>query len=238
MFSNTVISQTKPPGFENAPSAPRTPTAPTATFSRSHESPADSPSSQQGQQGRGADEHLTQRILKATVSLVTQTGYEGLRMEAVARLAQCGKPAIYRRYANKAELVAAAVLSVVEPSDAPDTGSVEGDLLEHIMTTQHNSALLTRADPDAIGLTAAFEPAVFELLWERLFKQRHQRGMALIMRGVERGQITPDVDADALVDVLAGFTLYRQTVKHIDINEQQYREIIAAIVAQPPLKAA
>ena len=186
--------------------------------------------------GRPTDADLTDRILATTLELLVDTGYAGLRIETVARRVGCGKPAVYRRYASKPELVAAAVLSTIEDRPEPDTGSLEEDLLQHVLVNQRNSAQIVRSDPDEFGLTAAFDPEVFGILWERGFRERHEKGVAVIERGVARGEIAPDVDADALLDAIAGFTLYRQTIKHIAIEAEQYRSLIAALVAHPPLR--
>ena len=185
--------------------------------------------------GRPADAELTQRILEATVALLMETGYAGLRIETVARHAECGKTAVYRRYRSKPELVAAAVLSVTEDSPEPDTGSLVEDLVEHAMVNGRNSASLINSDPDSVGLSAAFDPEVYGILWERCFCDRHRRGMDLIKRGIARGQIDQRADADAIIDAIAGFILYRQTVKHIEIIPEHYRDLITALVAHPPL---
>ena len=187
--------------------------------------------------GRPTDADLTERILATTLELLVDTGYAGLRIETVARRVGCGKPAVYRRYASKAELVAAAVLTTIEDHPEPNTGSLSDDLLQHVLVNQRNSAQIVRSDPDAFGLTAAFDPEVFGILWERGLRERHQKGVAVVERGVARGEIDPDVDADALLDAIAGFTLYRQTIKHIPIGTEHYRGLIAALVAHPPLRA-
>ncbi|WP_245805216.1 TetR/AcrR family transcriptional regulator [Amycolatopsis australiensis] len=48
-------------------------------------------------------------ILNATLKLLVEVGYDQLSIEAVAAEAGVGKPTVYRRHADKAALVAAAV---------------------------------------------------------------------------------------------------------------------------------
>jgi AcrR family transcriptional regulator len=184
--------------------------------------------------GRPADADVTKRILAATVDLVTECGYDALRMEHVAKQAGCGKPAIYRRYSDKAELVAAAAMTVLQLGDLPDTGNVEEDLLEHALRNRANQQAPGAPARGGSVLLAAFEPAVFALLWEQFFRHRRDQGAALIERGITRGEIPADVDVDVLLDTIAGLTLYRHTVKQIDIPVEQYRTVIAALVAHPP----
>src|SRR3954469_20628067 len=80
--------------------------------------------------GRPRDEKASQAILQAALGQLLERGYGGMSMEGVAVAAGVGKPAIYRRYRNKAELVAAAIRSILPNIDLPDTGSTLKDLQE------------------------------------------------------------------------------------------------------------
>ena len=51
-------------------------------------------------------------------------------MESVAERAGVGKPAIYRRHRDKAQLVTAALRSILPEVEVPDTGSAREDLVE------------------------------------------------------------------------------------------------------------
>ncbi|MGW4522810.1 TetR/AcrR family transcriptional regulator [Amycolatopsis sp. NPDC004378] len=59
--------------------------------------------------GRPRDAGRDVVIFDATLELLTRSGYDRLSIEAVAAEAGVGKATIYRRYAGKADLVAAAV---------------------------------------------------------------------------------------------------------------------------------
>src|SRR5438128_1054418 len=59
--------------------------------------------------GRPRDTSRGLAILDATLALLTEVGYEQLSMEAVASRSGAAKTTIYRRYRDKAALVAAAV---------------------------------------------------------------------------------------------------------------------------------
>jgi AcrR family transcriptional regulator len=59
--------------------------------------------------GRPRDSGRDLAILDATLALLTEVGYEQLSMEAVAGRSGAAKTTIYRRYRDKAALVAAAV---------------------------------------------------------------------------------------------------------------------------------
>ncbi|MER6536106.1 TetR/AcrR family transcriptional regulator [Streptomyces sp900105755] len=81
--------------------------------------------------GRPRDTGRGLAILDATLALLTEVGYEQLSMEAVASRSGAAKTTIYRRYRDKAALVAAAVehRSHASPPE-PAAGDLRGDLLE------------------------------------------------------------------------------------------------------------
>jgi len=60
-------------------------------------------------------------ILDATLDLLAEHGYQALTIEAVAARAAVGRPTVYRRYATKADLVAAALVELTagEPPVRP-----------------------------------------------------------------------------------------------------------------------
>src|SRR4051794_17780355 len=78
--------------------------------------------------GRPRDERASQAILEAALGQLLERGYGGMSMDGVAAAAGVGKPAIYRRYRNKAELVTAAIRSILPNVSLPDTGSAREDI--------------------------------------------------------------------------------------------------------------
>lgn len=83
--------------------------------------------------GRPRDSGRDLAILDATLSLLAEVGYEQLSMEAVAARSGAAKTTIYRRYRDKAALVAAAVerRSPVAPP-LPVGESLREDLLGRV----------------------------------------------------------------------------------------------------------
>lgn len=80
--------------------------------------------------GRPRDAGRDVAILDATLALLTEVGYEQLSVEAVASRSGAAKTTIYRRYRDKAALVAAAVdyrAPVVPPE--PSAEDLRGILL-------------------------------------------------------------------------------------------------------------
>jgi hypothetical protein len=60
-----------------------------------------------------------QQILDATITVLAETGYDRLTMDAVATQARASKATLYRRWSSKPELVVEAICSHKAPPPPP-----------------------------------------------------------------------------------------------------------------------
>ena len=73
---------------------------------------------------------LEHAIFEATLAELSESGYNGLAIDRVARRAQLGRASIYRRWPTKRDLVADAIAySLPASGTTTRTGSVRTDLL-------------------------------------------------------------------------------------------------------------
>lgn len=121
------------------------------------------------------------------------TGYANLTMDSVARRAGTSEPVLYRRWANKDELVLAALerYNTEHLIDLPDTGSLRDDLIAAL--TGMGS---TRAEFFAVATATMFSGMAARLgltlmeARDRIFGDRRAARMqALYDRAAERGEI-------------------------------------------------
>src|ERR1700756_5311713 len=91
--------------------------------------------------GRPLEENVDAAILDPAWRLLLQEGYARMSIARIAEEARVGRPAIYRRYKNKSELVAA-VLADKQARNAPiDTGSARDDLVAHLEFARRRFAI-------------------------------------------------------------------------------------------------
>jgi AcrR family transcriptional regulator len=162
--------------------------------------------------GRPRDPSADRAILQATLKLLTDQGYAGMSVERVASEAGVGKTTIYRRYASKEELAAAAVGALRdEMGPPPDTGNTRTDIIEVIVQTQ---VALERGPGFAmIGALLVEErrnPRLFELFRERIMRPRRDDLIMVLRRGVDRGDLRADVDLEVVVHALVGSIFARR----------------------------
>jgi AcrR family transcriptional regulator len=161
--------------------------------------------------GRPREARTDRAILKATRELIAEVGVYEFRTEDVAARAGVGKGAIYRRFASKDELVTAAIGALVsEEIVVPDTGSTREDLLllmsEAVEVYRGPGA--GRLMPNLVGAMAQ-KPELAKAVREGFLSGRRAALSEVLRRGVERGDLRPDLDAELALDVLGGPLFYR-----------------------------
>lgn len=159
--------------------------------------------------GRPLDEEASQSILVAALELLLERGYGAMSVEAVAARAGVGKPAIYRRHRDKAELTAAAVRTIVPSIDLPDTGDTRTDLRELA-----RQALPMTRGPFAVLLgnmlaEAERQPELIHAFREGILWPRREVLKTVVRRGMQRGEVRPDVDPEQAADVFGGQVVAR-----------------------------
>ena len=159
--------------------------------------------------GRPLDESVDEAILQATVRLLHGQGYARMSIAGVAEEAGVGRPAIYRRYSDKADLVSAAIAHMRVRVAAPDTGSARQDLVEHLERARRiydmslMGTLLVEQDK---------HPELLERFRERMMLPQRDQVAAALERGKERGEVRKDLDVGLAVNALMGSFMHHAIV--------------------------
>ena len=191
--------------------------------------------------GRPPSSAAERAILTAALERLGELGYARMTIEGVAAAAGVAKTTIYRRYADKAELVAAAVAMVREVETAPDTGDARRDFVDLVRRFQ---ALMEGPGRTMLATLLAEEHHAPELLArfrELLIGPSRDRGRVVVERAKRRGAIRADVDAEAVMDMLAGSYFTRRLAGvpvTEDTPEQLVDELWRGIAASPPARAS
>ena len=177
---------------------------------------------------------LEAAIFEAVLRELAETGYVNFSIERAAARAGTSKPVLYRRWRTRARLVYAA-LRASRPFllfEAPDTGTVRGDLMVIIHSV---SNLVDDLSPEVMfGLIA-------ELLHERdsserdslLFAEVQERNTTImteiLTRGIGRGEIGAEKLTPRLVALPFDLVRYQLMVLRQPVLAQDIEEIIDRI---------
>ncbi len=156
---------------------------------------------------RSAKSH--QAILKATLELLGEVGFESMSIEAISARAGVGKTTIYRRYNSKEELVAEAIESIRQEIVIPNSGNFWSDLDELIENaTQISCTPLGRQTVAMIISSASSNSQFAQIYWTKYLQPRREAFAVMIERAKTRKEIPTDIDSNLVFDSMSGIMLY------------------------------
>jgi AcrR family transcriptional regulator len=180
--------------------------------------------------GRPRDPQIDAAVLEAALAVLDEVGYGRLTLEAVARRAGTTKPAIYRRWRGRQQLVLAALGSRLGEAQAPDTGCTLCDLDECLKVFV---AAFRRMPPDVIGPLYADCAGDRELRREfmtALFEPPRAAVRITLERAYERGDLRDDVDLELMLDVIGSLVHYRALFGHAPTSNAQIERAVEALL--------
>ncbi|MDT5256312.1 MAG: hypothetical protein QOD10_1392 [Mycobacterium sp.] len=175
---------------------------------------------------------VTEAIRQAFFTELAESGYGRLSIEAVARRAAVGKPAIYRRWRSKQDMAVALISEVAWAHlDMPDTGRLRGDVIAFLRAEYAvlTDPLAKAIIPDLLS-EANRNTDLAEALLATVRDPRRTRAAAIIRRAIERGEVADTLNPDLALDVLAGPLYWRLTVVHQPINDEELVQLAELVI--------
>jgi AcrR family transcriptional regulator len=155
--------------------------------------------------GRPLDQGVDAAILEAAWRLLLRDGYSRMSIARVADEAQVGKPAIYRRYRDKSELVAAVIADKSARVPPVDTGSARGDLIEHLEFARRRFTIRLAG---TLLVEETKHPELLEQFREGMLRPRRDQIAQCLVRGQERGEVRADLDCDLAAHAVMGSFMF------------------------------
>jgi AcrR family transcriptional regulator len=160
--------------------------------------------------GRPLDETVDAAILNTAWRLLLRDGYARMSIARVAEEARVGRPAIYRRYKNKSELVAAVLADKQGQTPPIDTGSTRGDLIAHLEFARRRFRMELAGTMMVEGRK---HPELLEGFRQGMLQPRMGQIVAALERGKERGEVREDLDSEVAVHALMGAFMYHRVAE-------------------------
>lgn len=171
---------------------------------------------------RPRDPQVDARIIEAARDILADEGPQGITMTAVADRAGVGKPALYRRYGHRAELVFALTATDRLPA-LPDTGSFESDLLAGLKVVRDRVARTPRealADQFSRMISdEGFSRTVDRQQFDPMIQWLHTAWQ----RAADRGEVDASTASTGfdLMRVLVSSITLSIIVYHLDVTNEQ-----------------
>jgi AcrR family transcriptional regulator len=192
--------------------------------------------------GRPFDASRDEALREAALELLAEIGYDCLTIDAIAARARASKATIYRRWSGKAELVVDAVSCMKGSAEAPDTGSLLGDL----EAIGHSSAD-SESQFDAqvmMGLITALsrDGELRQVFRERLIEPHRASLKHVFERAVARGEVSEGRNLDLLVSLFPALVIQHLLtfgeVPDVHFAEQVIHDVILPLATAPTSTAA
>jgi AcrR family transcriptional regulator len=152
-------------------------------------------------------------ILNAALAALTENGYDATNMDDIAARAGVGKAAIYRRWSSKAALITDVLVywrPDLRTDDAPDTGSLAGDIEALIeRAVAYDNGLITNDLVLRVALEAIHDPQLATALDDLMLLRGGRQISTILARAAARGEIAANRDWSLVADVLTAMSLLR-----------------------------
>jgi len=169
--------------------------------------------------------------------LLEEVGFDRLSIEGIAHRAGVAKTTIYRWWSNKGVLAIEAFLTAVSPKLAfPETASTVADLRAQV----HRVARMYRGKTgriirELVALSQA-DPDTCRAFVEGYTKPRYRDGAARLQRGIDQGELRPDLDIDIALDAIYGPIWHRLLLRHGAIDAayvDRHLDMVLQGIARP-----
>ncbi|MFK3978860.1 TetR/AcrR family transcriptional regulator [Micromonospora sp. NPDC050397] len=171
-----------------------------------------------------------QAILRATYELLAETGFEGLRMDAVAARAHASKATLYRHWPTKAELVTDAVRACkAADGPLPDTGTLHGDLVAWFWDITR--IIISEEGPLLAGVATALQhDSEFAVQMRQMRESRVPLAEIICERALARGELTPGYDARLIDEIVPALVFMRRFALGEPVDEAFIDHLVDDII--------
>jgi AcrR family transcriptional regulator len=189
---------------------------------------ASDPTTRRGPRARTA-------ILEAADDLLVEKGFGATTIEGIAARSGVAKQTIYRWWSSKVDLLLDCLIDDAAQDLPPiDTGSSAEDLRQELLRfarfLEQPAGQVLRA---LIG-EAQHDPTVARQLRTRYLEPRRELDRVILQRGIARGELAADLDADDALDALYGPVIYRVTVTGRPVRQRFVADLVESVLHPEP----
>jgi AcrR family transcriptional regulator len=168
--------------------------------------------------------------LNATLQLLATRPLRDVSMEAIAEKAGVSKATIYKWWPSKANVALAAFLGRMQQDVEPiDTGSARQDFLHQVKSLIRFYSGRTGHIFGQFMAECQADPEFASIFREQLLLPRRDAVRSIWRRGVDRGEIAPDIDSDIVLDLVYAPMAYRFLAGHAPLNDREAGRLIDAV---------
>lgn len=170
-------------------------------------------------------------MVRGALDIIGTDGVGACTVEEVARRTGIARTTIYRHFGSVDELVLAAVDSMVQATEAPDTGSLRGDL-EVIMRRYLRVADNPRMR-ELYGwmMWRSTQDPQFSARFRAVRVQPQGVTVVALQRAIARGEVPPTIDIPLAMHLIQGPTMSKRIVEGEVLTDAEFDRLLDWTVA-------
>ncbi|MDX6295837.1 MAG: hypothetical protein QOH50_4949 [Kribbellaceae bacterium] len=165
-------------------------------------------------QGSRRDPSIDTAVLAAARRLLVERGYAATTIDLIATTAGVSRPAVYRRWSSKAQLVHEALFPDLGPEPQADEFVAEITRLCRGAMRMYGDAAVRESIPGLLNDLRS-DGRMRRVLSDRLEATARSQLAERVGDAVAGGAVRPGVSADTIMDVIAGGAWYAVCVRRI-----------------------
>jgi AcrR family transcriptional regulator len=157
------------------------------------------------------DPERREAILRATLDVLAENGYDALRLDVVAARAKASKATLYRHWPGKADLVVAAVRCYKQADlvAQTDTGSLRGDVLAALRAITDSMTGPTGQIMAGVVIAMQRDAELARTVRTSMLKDKHDLARRMLDRAIARGELPADTDPEIFPEIAFGLLFAR-----------------------------
>lgn len=180
----------------------------------------------------GRSQRTEAAILAATRELLAQGGVRDLTVEGVAARSGVAKTSIYRRWRSRDDLALAVLIDMVETVTAiPERGDARAELLALVQgAVRVLGKTLMGTVMQGLVSELATDSELARAFRERVVSRRRGEVERVITRGIDRGELHPDIDIPLVHEMLFGAVYYRLFLSGEPLDRKLAARLVDALM--------
>jgi AcrR family transcriptional regulator len=172
-----------------------------------------------------------QKVLSAARALIEADGAVAVTMDRLAERSGVGKPTIYRTWANRHEVVMAALMEEIPP-EAPAREARSAVMALRAQLRRMAKLFATPAGRSISSLlaTAEGDTEIAKAFRTHFIEARRAEGRELLERGMAGGEMRRDFDVEVALDLIYGPVFYRLLIRKGPPDEVWAGHVIDTLV--------
>jgi AcrR family transcriptional regulator len=167
-------------------------------------------------------------LVQTAVELLSGKGPEAVTFEAVSRASRVARSTIYRHFADRTQLLAAAVAQVLPPVDTPDAS---GSTAVQLAAVVGDFACYLRESTMVRVLPVLLELAAQAPELRAAITVPHRRALESVLgRGIEAGDLDARLDLALAQAVLFGPLLFRVLVTGEEVDASTVSSLVGSFL--------